>query len=652
MSQDLFAAFGDTSSDTQKVTQTSQPSFSFFDDFNSSQTPQQQQPQPVYTQGFASLQPQGPPKAAEDDGDDDFGDFEDAAPPTTVSAEGAVESSSSIWDDGISAASKAQTAAEPSPLSSIANATQAQHTSSRTGVEPPRPRRQSPPRRSAAPRDPDVLFDAEDEELEDDFGDFEEPDEEPAVVVAAEAPDLLGLGDSSGPGVFTSKSQPPAQQDRPQASSLLDLESLNFMDDAPVSPAAASQPPTKSLDKGHSRHSSSHNSAVAGPTAKPATLQEHSVWDSEPSPPMSPPGLMRSNIQQASNPPAKQEDEPWDDFNAWDQPSPPRSSAPPTIKPASSSAPASKPEEPWDDFNAWEQEAPAPTSLKSPTLPKSPPPFPSERRDPSPNELPPSNVPPPAVLLSLFPEIFASAEVHFFKPTSSEPQAVRSQIFADPATGTYLQGLAALATVCARIVAGRKHRWKRDALLTQSMRIGPASSGRASGMKVASIDKSEIAKEDREVADVIRAWQAQVGRLKSAIAEAKKAGSADIGPVPELRETMPIRTAKQTEGGVPGFKACVVCGLKRDERVAKVDFDVMDSFGEWWLDGLNVHRGRAELLPSLPVSCFHLTALLTLWTVKPVGIFGRSTRIVYGRGEGGVCLHMGSPGSGSTVLDV
>lgn len=32
------------------------------------------------------------------------------------------------------------------------------------------------------------------------------------------------------------------------------------------------------------------------------------------------------------------------------------------------------------------------------------------------------------------------------------------------------------------------------------------------------------------------------------------------------------------------LKVCVVCGLKWDEWVVKVDYEVEDSFGEWWIE--------------------------------------------------------------------
>ena len=151
---------------------------------------------------------------------------------------------------------------------------------------------------------------------------------------------------------------------------------------------------------------------------------------------------------------------------------------------------------------------------------------------------------------------------------------------------TFLRGYLALATVAARIIAGRRLRWHRDKFLSQSMTISAATGGKG-GMKLAGIDKSQSAREDREAADVVAAWRDIVGRLRTAVAAANAAIAKDAGTlgrplkVPELAETMRVETVK---GAITAPKACVICGLKRDERVAKVDFEVEDSFGEWWVE--------------------------------------------------------------------
>ena len=99
-------------------------------------------------------------------------------------------------------------------------------------------------------------------------------------------------------------------------------------------------------------------------------------------------------------------------------------------------------------------------------------------------------------------------------------------------------------------------------------------------MKLAGVDKTQSVREDREAADVVAVWRDRVGRLRSAVAAANSAGRAGL-KVPELNETMQVQTAKLAP---TGLKACIICGLKREERVSKVDLDIEDSFGEWWVE--------------------------------------------------------------------
>jgi hypothetical protein len=253
-------------------------------------------------------------------------------------------------------------------------------------------------------------------------------------------------------------------------------------------------------------------------------------------------------------------------------------------------------EEPWDEFSSWDQDASVPLQAgKSESIPKKTetddlPHF-LGTTDFSDQVLPPTNVPPPSILLSLFPALFDSIDTPLLRRTAAQPQTLRMHLFEKPETVTFLKGYLAIVVVCARIIAGRKLRWKRDTLLSQAMRIGQAPSGKISGMKVTSVDKSEVIKEERELAEVLRVWGQHAGKVKAAVADARKASNELFALIPELRETMPIKTAKETEGGVPSAKPCALCGLKRNERVVKADFDVEDSFGEWWVERTNMHRG-------------------------------------------------------------
>jgi hypothetical protein len=199
------------------------------------------------------------------------------------------------------------------------------------------------------------------------------------------------------------------------------------------------------------------------------------------------------------------------------------------------------------------------------------------------------SIPPPSVLLSTFVPIVEAVEKELVQPLASHEAAIRQEILSDPKTAEYVRGYLLVMTVCGHIMGGRKLRWKRDSVLGQSMRIGHAGT-RSSGLKLTTVDKTEVTKEDGEVAEVLRVWNRQAGRIKSIAVEAKKASNTDVGLVPELRETMTVKTMKQSEGGIPSRKPCLLCGLKREERVGKVSFDIEDNFGEWWVEGANMHR--------------------------------------------------------------
>lgn len=197
---------------------------------------------------------------------------------------------------------------------------------------------------------------------------------------------------------------------------------------------------------------------------------------------------------------------------------------------------------------------------------------------------PPTNVPPPSILLSIFTELLSEADTKLYQPTAKQPAAVKSRIYSDPATLDYVGGYLVLASVAARILAGRKLRWHRDKFLSQGMTISAA--GSKGGMKLAGIDKTQSAREDREAADVVGVWRDQIGKLRSAVVAAnlgiqKQPVKMNPFQVPDINDHMAVTTAKVVPTAP---RPCVVCGLKRDERVKGVDVDVEDSFGEWWVD--------------------------------------------------------------------
>jgi hypothetical protein len=196
---------------------------------------------------------------------------------------------------------------------------------------------------------------------------------------------------------------------------------------------------------------------------------------------------------------------------------------------------------------------------------------------------PPTNIPPPSVLLALFPPLFDLPQSTLFKAVANQTFSLKNRIISDPATMEFLRAYLLIAVVAARLIAGRKLRWKRDTLLSQAMKIGPAAAGGKGGMKLAGVDKAEATREDREAADVVRVWREQLGRLRSAIAVANssiKDTSAHL-VIPEINEAM---HAKTQEGSLTAPKPCIICGLKREERISKVDVQVEDSFGEWWVE--------------------------------------------------------------------
>ncbi len=104
-------------------------------------------------------------------------------------------------------------------------------------------------------------------------------------------------------------------------------------------------------------------------------------------------------------------------------------------------------------------------------------------------------------------------------------------------------------------------------------------------MKLTAIDRTESLREDREAADLVRLWRDQVGRVRAAIAaERSSGGASELASIPVLAENLRVRVARQEEGGVTAARACALCGLRREERVEKVDERVEDSFGEWWVE--------------------------------------------------------------------
>ena len=201
---------------------------------------------------------------------------------------------------------------------------------------------------------------------------------------------------------------------------------------------------------------------------------------------------------------------------------------------------------------------------------------------------PPTNVPPPSILLSV-----AVSDVQNVLP--------RIKAVADMAGNKgleFLQRCISNLHATARILAGRKLRWKRDKILSQSMSIGQA--GKQGGMKLTVVDKGESRREDQEAAELLKVWKQQVGPLRSFLSTLYSGPKVSL---PGIADSMPVRVGQPADGAVQAPKACFLCGLKRDERVNNVDVNVEDSFGEWWVEHwghLDCCQFWAEQKDSLP----------------------------------------------------
>lgn len=173
----------------------------------------------------------------------------------------------------------------------------------------------------------------------------------------------------------------------------------------------------------------------------------------------------------------------------------------------------------------------------------------------------PTNMPPPAVLLSWLPNVFSALAAQARQPN------------ADVNAGT---AAVQAYRVSARVIAGRAARWKRDNILAQSMKIGAA--GRNGGMKLAALDKGESRKEDQAAEEVIASWTRFSHVLNAAIIRAK----AQKPPM-ALSSKLSARLATGLDV-VTATHICAVCGLRRNERVIGIDVSVSDTFGEFWIE--------------------------------------------------------------------
>ena len=175
----------------------------------------------------------------------------------------------------------------------------------------------------------------------------------------------------------------------------------------------------------------------------------------------------------------------------------------------------------------------------------------------------PINIPPPAILLQILPRVFEN--LVDVSRTHEPARCCKAMLQA--------------YTVTSHIIAGRGLRWKRDNILSQNNKIGPAAAGgKGGGMKLTAVDKTESLKEEREVADVVEAWERYAHVFNSMV---HKAGFRR--PLMTLSERTRLRPAKGSEVLTSQY-ACALCGLKREERVVETDINVDDLFEEFWVE--------------------------------------------------------------------
>ncbi|EHA52957.1 hypothetical protein MGG_05217 [Pyricularia oryzae 70-15] len=569
--------------------------------------------------GLGTKKPSAAPAAAEED--DGWGDFEVASPGIVETPPKPKPVQNGFYAPSNASNQPTASGSSPRPPTRIVRASTIDMMTNRlvdteagsaiSGVDKMQTHIEQPPSKRAEPKpknpDPNVLFDADDFDGEappdedDEFGDFETV---AAPTPAAPTPMIDLISESSAPGETTGFSGRVSSTTRNAPPSQL-LSSPGFSENCAFpqpqrSPSFQERNPFQGLkvttpkqdEFGFSNGTKQQQPPAKKPEDSPtpvtawpapggeeqAAKESTDIWgafddftpEKKPQPETTNPGwdwdVADGVVPQSSGSAVT----PFPGVSQKQQPKPA-----PTKK--IKNVPAKQQEQ---KDSSWDWDAETPEQDK-PTAQTNTQPQPKVVDDKAP---PPTNIPPPSILLSLFPAMLALPNEALYKPTATQTPAVKARVLSDPATATFLRAYLVLATVAARILAGRKHRWHRDKFLAQSMSIS-AAGGKGGGMKLAGVDKTQAAREDREAADVVAVWRAHVGRLRAAVAAAAKGDDDNSNQqhfrVPEISEKPVVSTAKNVPTAT---KACIVCGLKRDERIKGVDFEVEDSFGEWWVD--------------------------------------------------------------------
>lgn len=219
----------------------------------------------------------------------------------------------------------------------------------------------------------------------------------------------------------------------------------------------------------------------------------------------------------------------------------------------------------WDEFDDWNAEsAPAQAQATEPSSTQYPPDLHNERR--------PTNIPPPSTLLQLLPTIFQSL--------NSQSQSQPSAADIDPLARSIIQ----VYTVSARLLAGRTLRLQRSRFLQKSLLIGPSTPGsRSGGMKLQSLHTTPSSPLDAAL--VCDAWASHLHTFTRIVSQSEHRR-------PWMRLDVNLKVCPGPAGVMHAREECVLCGVRREERVAGVDFEVMDVFVEYWVEGWG-HRDCA-----------------------------------------------------------
>lgn len=250
------------------------------------------------------------------------------------------------------------------------------------------------------------------------------------------------------------------------------------------------------------------------------------------------------------------------------------------------------PSQAWEDntFEDWGDFTDGPNTTPAPPKPKPTPKLKDNSAEPStstpnpptrnftsttptsPSNVRPTNIPPPSVLLDHLTTLLPTLQ--------KEAATAKRHTQPSPDLANKIHNTLQTAS---HIIAGRSYRWKRDSILSQSMRIGPArSGGKAGGMKLSSVNKHEDVKEEQDAVDVLGLWRERAALFNSLFT------AAGLRPilVPPVADggVLKVVAAKPEQGALKADHPCALCALRREERVLRVDEDVQDSFGEWWTE--------------------------------------------------------------------